>query len=238
MPRRFWGTELRGPSWCRQRPRGEYRRQGQDRCSRRVRLSRYRQPQDNLTERTHRAAHAAPPGWVAGASLEGLQGGGVEGGREEGKNRDRRRVEQGRTRQRPRSQPLSHEYYRSLFLFGIRGRYVSPGVCVGCCLGEDTKLAVAPLTQSLSSRPRGRRPPRGRRRHAMAVGALAPPDAARVATRIATVYTNAPKRHREAVFADLCTLLRLHGRSRDRTASRVPRRRRPHGPHEARTART
>ena len=155
-----------------------------------------------------------------------------------GKNRDRRRVEQGRTRQRPRSQPLSHECYRSLFLFGVRGRYVSPGVCVGCCLGEDTKLAVAPLTQSLFSRPRGRRPPRGRRRHAMAVGALVPPDAARVATRIATVYTNAPKRHREAVFADLCTLLRLHGRSRDRTASRVPRRRRPHGPHEARTART
>ena len=160
-----------------------------------------------MTERTHRAAHAAPPERVAGASLRGLQGGRVEGGREEGKNRDRRRVEQGRTRQRPRSQPLSYEYYRSLFLFGIRGRYVSPGVCVGCCLGEDTKLAVAPLTQSLFSRPRGRRPPRGRRRHAMAVGALVPPDAARVATRIATVYTNAPKRRRGAVFADLCTLL-------------------------------
>ena len=27
----------------------------------------------------------------------------------------------------------------------------------------------------------------------------------------ATVYTNAPKRLREAVFADLCTLLRPHG---------------------------
>ena len=36
------------------------------------------------------------------------------------------------------------------------------------------------------------------------VGALVPPDAAHVAT----VYTNAPKRLREAVFADLCTLLR------------------------------
>ena len=36
----------------------------------------------------------------------------------------------------------------------------------------------------------------------MAVGALVPPDA----TRVATVYTNDPKRLREAVFADLCTL--------------------------------
>ena len=78
---------------------------------------------------------------------------------------------------------------------------------MGCCLGEDAKLAVAPLTQSLFSRPRGRRPPRGRRRHAMAVGALVPPDAARVATRIATVYTNAPKRLQEAILADLCALL-------------------------------
>ena len=39
-----------------------------------------------------------------------------------------------------------------------------------------------------------------------------PPDA----TRIATVYTSAPKRLREAVFVDLCTLLRPHGRSHDR----------------------
>ena len=55
-------------------------------------------------------------------------------------------------------------------------------------------------------------PARGRRRHAVMVEALAPPDAARVAiriaTRIATVYTNAPKRPRGAVFGDLCTLLR------------------------------
>ena len=39
-----------------------------------------------------------------------------------------------------------------------------------------------------------------------------PPDAARVAiriaTRVATVYTNAPKRIREAISIDLCTLLR------------------------------
>ena len=62
-------------------------------------------------------------------------------------------------------------------------------------------------------------PARGRRRHAMVVEALAPPDAARVAiriaTRVATVYTNAPKRRREAILADLCTLLRPHGRSHD-----------------------
>ena len=55
---------------------------------------------------------------------------------------------------------------------------------------------------------------RGRRRHAMAVGALVPPGATRVAiriaTRVATVYTNAPKRRREPIFADLCTLLRPH----------------------------
>jgi len=52
----------------------------------------------------------------------------------------------------------------------------------------------------------------GRRRHTMAVEELVPPDAARGTT----VYTNAPKRLREAVLADLCTLLRPHGPSRDR----------------------
>ncbi len=55
-------------------------------------------------------------------------------------------------------------------------------------------------------------PARGCRRHAVAVEALVPPGAARVAiriaTRVATVYTNAPKRPREAIFGDLCTLLR------------------------------
>ena len=83
-------------------------------------------------------------------------------------------------------------------------------------------------------------PARGCRRHAMAVEALVPPGAARVAiriaTRVATVYTNAPKRRREAVFADLCTLLRPHGRSRDQVGPRVPRYRRPHGPRDARAA--
>ena len=58
---------------------------------------------------------------------------------------------------------------------------------------------------------------------------------ARIATRVATVYTNVPKRLREAVLANLCTLLRPHGRSRDRAGPRVPRRRRPHGSRDART---
>ena len=40
----------------------------------------------------------------------------------------------------------------------------------------------------------------------MAVGGLVPPDAAYVAT----VYTNGPKRHRGAILANLCTLLRPH----------------------------
>ena len=47
----------------------------------------------------------------------------------------------------------------------------------------------------------------------------------------ATVYTNDPKLCREAIFANLCTLLRLpHVCPRDRAGSRVPRRQRPHGP--------
>ena len=65
-------------------------------------------------------------------------------------------------------------------------------------------------------------PARGRRRHAVAVEALVPPGAARVAiriaTRVATVYTNAPKRPREAILANLCTLLRPHGRSQQRNS--------------------
>ena len=67
-------------------------------------------------------------------------------------------------------------------------------------------------------------PARGRRRHAMAAEALVPLDAARVAiriaTRVATVYTNAPKRRREAILADLCTLLRPHGVARTILARR------------------
>ena len=64
-------------------------------------------------------------------------------------------------------------------------------------------------------------PARRRRRHAMVAEALVPPGAARVAirivTRVATMYTNAPKRRREAISTDLCTLLHPHphGRSHD-----------------------
>ena len=68
-------------------------------------------------------------------------------------------------------------------------------------------------------------PARRRRRHAMTIEVLVPPGADRVAIRIATrvaiVYTNAPKRPREAIFGDLCTLLRPpaspRGTSRDAT---------------------
>ena len=49
-----------------------------------------------------------------------------------------------------------------------------------------------------------------------------------------TVYTNAPIRRGEAILADLCTLLRPHNCTRDRAGLLVPRRRRPHGPRDAR----
>ena len=113
-------------------------------------------------------------------------------------------------------EPRKHRYLRlgeqvarvplALYVHLSSRNLGSSGVSVGCCLGEDAKLAAAPLAQGPFSRPGGRRPPRGRRRHAMAVGALVPPDA----TRVATVYTNGPKRLRGAIFADLCTLLRPH----------------------------
>ena len=57
------------------------------------------------------------------------------------------------------------------------------------------------------------------------------------ANRVATVYTSAPNRLRGPIFADLCTLLHTHGRSRDRAGPRVPRHRRPHGPRDARALR-
>ncbi len=78
-------------------------------------------------------------------------------------------------------------------------------------------------------------PARRRRRHAMAVKALVPPcadrDVIRIATRVVTVYTNAPKRRREAIFGDLCILLRPpaspRGASRDATVyTNAPKRRR------------
>ena len=63
--------------------------------------------------------------------------------------------------------------------------------------------------------PKREGPARRRSRHAMVVEALVPPGAARVAiriaTRVATVYTNAPKRCRGARSSHLCTLLRSQG---------------------------
>ena len=94
----------------------------------------------------------------------------------------------------------------------------SSGVCVGCCLGEDSNLA-APLAQSLFFLPGERRPPRGRCRHTMAVGVLVPPDATRVVACVATVYTNAPKPRREARSSHLCTLLRSQGHPQPKLAS-------------------
>ena len=67
-----------------------------------------------------------------------------------------------------------------------------------------------------------------------ALGGRQPSGGATRATRAATVYTNAPKWRREAIFVDLCTLLRPHGRPCDRAGPRVPRYRRPHGPRDAR----
>ena len=68
-------------------------------------------------------------------------------------------------------------------------------------------------------------PARGCRRHAVAVEALVPPGAARVAiriaTRVATVYTNDPKRRRGAISTDLCTLLRPYGCSQQRNSPTV-----------------
>ena len=60
----------------------------------------------------------------------------------------------------------------------------SSGVCMGCCLDEDARLAAA-LAQSLPSRQGGGDHRGGRRRHTMALEPLVPPDSVRVATRIA-----------------------------------------------------
>ena len=78
----------------------------------------------------------------------------------------------------------------------------------------DATRAEPVFAQSPFFRPGERWPPRAHRRRALAVEPLAPPAAARVAacveTRVATVYTNAPKRRREAILANLCTLLLPH----------------------------
>ena len=75
---------------------------------------------------------------------------------------------------------------------------------MGCCLGEDANLATAPLAQSLFFRPRERRPPMGdRRRHAMAVEALVPPDAAR-AILASQQCTQMPQNGAKRPFSPIC----------------------------------
>ena len=101
------------------------------------------------------------------------------------------------------------------------GRQIEKGLFGGLC-GLTPRRRCQPssdATRAESVFPTKREGPARRRRHTMVAEALVPPDAARVAiriaTRVATVYTNAPKRHRGAIFGDLCTLLRPHGRSHD-----------------------
>ena len=108
------------------------------------------------------------------------------------------------------------------------GRQIEKGLFGGSC-GLTPWRRCQPssgATRSESVFPTKReRPARGRHRHAIVVEALAPPDAARVAIRIATrdatVYTNAPKWPREAVFGDLCTLLRCRPGGDARVAGAV-----------------
>ncbi len=120
--------------------------------------------------------------------------------------------------------PWPQTVAKSTYLTALRGfAWVDPSVKTPTWRRRHSRRACFP------GQGRGG-PPRGRCRHAMAAGALVPPGA----THVATVYTNAPKRLREAIFANLCTLLRHHGRSRDRAGLRVPRHQRPHGPRDAR----
>ena len=108
--------------------------------------------------------------------------------------------------------------------------YGSSGVCVGCCLGEDASLAAAVLAQSPFSQPRERWPPRGRRRHTMAVEALVPPDTARGCNSVHECPETAPRgRFRRSVYTPASPRpLARPGRPR------VPRRRRPLSPRDAR----
>ena len=81
---------------------------------------------------------------------------------------------------------------------------------MGCCLGEDGKLAAA-LAQSLPSRQGGGDHRGGRRRHTMALEPLVPPDTVRVATRIAarTILasqqcTRMPQNGAKRPFSPIC----------------------------------
>ena len=94
--------------------------------------------------------------------------------------------------------PWPQTVAKSTYLTALRGfAWVDPSVKTPTWRRRHSRRACFP------GQGRGG-PPRGRCRHAMAAGALVPPGA----THVATVYTNAPKRLREAIFANLCTLLR------------------------------
>ena len=114
-------------------------------------------------------------------------------------------------------EPRKHRYLRlgeqvarvplALYVHLSSRNLGSSGVSVGCCLGEDAKLAAAPLAQGPFSRPREAAtegaPPA---RHG-GWGARATRRSSRRKARVAKVYTNTPKRLQGAIFADLCTLL-------------------------------
>ena len=108
---------------------------------------------------------------------------------------------------------------------------------MGCCLGEDANRATRHSRRACFP-DQGGGSHRGdaagtpwRLRHS-----CHPTQLASQLSRpsCCTVYTNAPKRPRGTISADLCTLLRPHGRSCDRAGPQVLRRRRPHGPRDAR----
>ena len=131
-------------------------------------------------------------------------------------------------------EPRKHRYLRlgeqvarvplALYVHLSSRNLGSSGVSVGCCLGEDAKLAAAPLAQGPFSRPREAAtegaPPA---RHG-GWGARATRRSSRRKARVAKVYTNTPKRLQGAIFADLCTLLTVS------TSDRATGRR--HGSHD------
>ena len=76
----------------------------------------------------------------------------------------------------------------------------SSGVCVSWHLSENASLAAAPLAQSLFSRLGERRATEGRCRHAMAVGALVPPDATLASQQCTRMAQNGSERP----FSPIC----------------------------------
>ena len=108
---------------------------------------------------------------------------------------------------------------------------------MGCCLGEDANRATRHSRRACFP-DQGGGSHRGdaagtpwRLRHSCHPTQLA---SQLERPSCCTVYTNAPKRPRGTISANLCTLLRSHGRSRDRAGPQVLRRRRPHGLRDAR----